>query len=442
MRRIAFQLIARCTPNDGASSTGTGNWNCEWPSTHTMTGIPGGTVIAPESTANFLARCARAHDRFFYPCNAKHREPQSCTYVFRSSGVAEVFEVRVAECTYSEGGTGWRVWPCALLLSCWLAAERRELQLPTLRVLELGCGLGLPGLTAAALGAAQSVLSDCLPILLRTVAESVRCVHVGAGDTRTGSRRTRVALLDWDEEAPGCADAAEIYSTEQAIKQQQLQGLAVDAAGITRDDVEEPLYERRLARSERFGLLLASDVVYSRQHAEQLARVVAARLAWPPADSRPAEARPDVRPGEMPGEARASETPAVGPSEPQGGRLAAMVPVRSEEHTRCFLCGLIARGLLVRVSRVDREWVEGVTATQLEAEFDGAEWTRCTARNGRPFWHNARLQASIWTDPNKAAAWRHAATDFAADAPLVEGEILFVDARVVAHPKLDESTHG
>jgi hypothetical protein len=186
----------------------TGNWNCEWPSTHTMTGIPGGTVIAPESTANFLARCARAHDRFFYPCNAKHREPQSCTYVFRSSGVAEVFEVRVAECTYCEGGTGWRVWPCALLLSCWLAAERRELQLPTLRVLELGCGLGLPGLTAAALGAAESVLSDCLPILLRTVAESVRCVHVGAGDTRTGSRRTRVALLDWDEEAPGCADAA------------------------------------------------------------------------------------------------------------------------------------------------------------------------------------------------------------------------------------------
>jgi hypothetical protein len=119
-----------------------------------------------------------------------------------------------------------------------------------------------------------------------------------------------------------------------------------------------------------------------------------------------------------------------------------MVPVRSEEHTRCFLCGLIARGLLVRVSRVDREWVEGVTATQLEAEFDGAEWTRCTARNGRPFWHNARLQASVWTDPKKAAAWRHAATDFAADAPLVEGEILFVDARVVAHPKLDESTHG
>ena len=403
-------------------------------SSRTMAAYPEGTVIAPESTATFLARCARAHDRFFYPCNAKHREPQSCTYVFRSSGVAEVVEVRVVECTYCEGGTGWRVWPCALLLSCWLAAERRELQLPTLRVLELGCGLGLPGMTAAALGAAESVLSDCLPILLRTVAESVRCVHAGAGDTRTDSRRTRVALLDWDEESPGCADAAEIYSTEQAIKQQQLQGLAVD--------VEEPLYERRLARSERFGLLLASDVVYSRQHAEQLARVVSARLAWPPADARPAEARPDVRPDEMPGEPRASETPAVGPSEPRGGRLAAMVPVRSEEHTRCFLCGLIARGLLVRVSRVDREWVEGVTATQLEAEFDGAEWTRCTARNGKPFWHNARMQASVWTDPYKAAAWRDAATDFAADAPLVEGEILVVDARVVGHPKLDESTHG
>ena len=45
------------------------------------------------------------------------------------------------------------------------------------RVLELGCGLALPALTAAVLGA-ESVASDCLPVLLRTVERSA-CANVG-----------------------------------------------------------------------------------------------------------------------------------------------------------------------------------------------------------------------------------------------------------------------
>ena len=47
-------------------------------------------------------------------------------------------EVRVLECAYTEGGTGWRVWPCALLLACWIAAHAAELELSTLSALELG----------------------------------------------------------------------------------------------------------------------------------------------------------------------------------------------------------------------------------------------------------------------------------------------------------------
>ena len=364
--------------------------------TNIMASSSSWAVVPAASTADFLDRCARASDRFFYPCNAKHREPKHCTYAFRRAE-GDAIEVRVAECEYSEGGTGWRVWPCALLLSCWLAAQHEaELSLRGVRVLELGCGLGLPGLTAAALGAAEVVLSDCLPVLLRTVALSVEANAA----TSTVASSTCVALLDWDEEAPG-SNATETYSTEQAIKSEQLLSLAASALAAEEAEVA-PSYER-LGPFERFGLLLASDVVYSMQHAEQLAAVVGGRLAS-----------------------------AAGGSS-AGGRFCAMVPVRSKEHTRCFLGGLLGRGLEVAVTRVDRPWVEGVTGTQRSSPLPNAsEWTACTARNGRPFWHHARTNASVWTEPARAAAWRRAARTYGADTPLTEGEILFVDARLPA----------
>ena len=344
--------------------------------------MPGAThsPVRTSSTADFLCRCARAPNRFFYPCNAKDREPKSCVFTFVHSADSPAIEVKVDECAYCEGGTGWRVWPCALLLSCWLAAQVTEMELTHLRVLELGCGLGLPGLTAAVLGAAETVLSDCLPVLLRTVANSIR----------TNAVRARAALLDWDEEAPG-TQTSEQYSTEQAIKMEQLGTLRCTTGS------HEDLPYSRLDGHDRFELVLASDVVYSLQHAKQLAQVVADRLVTP------------------------------------AGRFVAMVPVRSEEHTRCFLCGLVSRGLRVQVTRVDRAWVEGVTASQrLAGPIVAEDWMQCSARNGRPYWHNSRTQTSVWTDPMRAAAWRSAAIGFTAETVLSEGEILFVDALSVA----------
>ena len=80
------------------------------------------TPVAPSSTADFLRRCARAPDRFFYPCNAKHRAPRTCTYQLRprrhradseasseagseagSEGGAGLVSVRIEECAYTEG---------------------------------------------------------------------------------------------------------------------------------------------------------------------------------------------------------------------------------------------------------------------------------------------------------------------------------------------------
>ena len=93
--------------------------------------------IDPTATAAFLLRCARSPGRWFYPANAKARDPVCCAFQFRVRGRPAATEVRVNECAYTEGGTGWRVWPCSLLLACWLAAHAAELQMSALRSLEL-----------------------------------------------------------------------------------------------------------------------------------------------------------------------------------------------------------------------------------------------------------------------------------------------------------------
>ena len=222
------------------------------------------TAVSPRATAAFLLRCARAPDRFFYPCNAKAREPRDCSYRLLRAGGAGPVTVFVAECAYGEGGTGWRVWPCALLLSCWLAANHAALPLAGSRAIELGCGLGLPALTAASLGAGDVRITDCLPKLLRTV-------------RRSAARAARphlvaAALLDWDHVA--APDEAEVYSTEQGVKAAQRKeagpggGGGEDACGVA-----------PLPAGDRFDLLLASDVVYSLSHARRVRPAASRRAA-------------------------------------------------------------------------------------------------------------------------------------------------------------------
>ncbi|KAJ6714885.1 HEPATOCELLULAR CARCINOMA-ASSOCIATED ANTIGEN [Salix viminalis] len=59
--------------------------------------------------------------------------------------------------------TGSWIWDSALLLSRWLVAS--QLDLRNKSVIELGAGAGLPGLTAALLGASRVLLTDIAPLL-------------------------------------------------------------------------------------------------------------------------------------------------------------------------------------------------------------------------------------------------------------------------------------
>ena len=81
--------------------------------------------------------------------------------------------------------TGGTVWQASHILAQLLVSQPLEFVTPNSRVVELGCGVGLVGLTAAALGAAHVALTDMeTSVAARNLdqcgldVETRRCVHV------------------------------------------------------------------------------------------------------------------------------------------------------------------------------------------------------------------------------------------------------------------------
>ena len=88
---------------------------------------------------------------------------------------------------------GWgywdRIWPSSVALSAYLIHQYFPTKLAGTKVLEIGCGTGLPGVVAAQLGA-FTIFSDMVPITLEAVKETCRLNQISNFDTCT---------LDWSE---------------------------------------------------------------------------------------------------------------------------------------------------------------------------------------------------------------------------------------------------
>ena len=88
---------------------------------------------------------------------------------------------------------GWgywdRIWPSSVALSAYLIHQYFPAKLTGTKVLEIGCGTGLPGVVAAQLGA-FTMFSDMVPITLEAVKETCQLNHISNFDTCT---------LDWSE---------------------------------------------------------------------------------------------------------------------------------------------------------------------------------------------------------------------------------------------------
>ena len=88
---------------------------------------------------------------------------------------------------------GVALWPAAIALAHELAARAEEGTLSGKRILELGAGTGLPGIVAAALGAARVVQTDSAEIALDL------CRHNGQRNGVTNVVHRRADWTDWTD---------------------------------------------------------------------------------------------------------------------------------------------------------------------------------------------------------------------------------------------------
>jgi predicted nicotinamide N-methyase len=206
---------------------------------------------------------------------------------------------------HSQGGfqTGQYLWDSGVYLARWLLGNRERLR--NRRVVELGSGLGLPGLTAAKF-AAETLLTDCAADLVSNLSAAalangyvqemlspVRAPVDAAGGGGAG------AGLAWDKPASGpperSADEQRQQSSVVAPPQRVCRACLLDwthvvAAAIGPDadavvaargcNADAKAAGSSLPEAARggFDVVLASDCIYMVNMAPLVARVVAALL--------------------------------------------------------------------------------------------------------------------------------------------------------------------
>ena len=164
--------------------------------------------------------------------------------------------VRVREVTYESGGLGFRLFPSAVWLSAFLASQP-ELLRPG-RVLELGCGLGLCGLTAAVVGKRVHTgtptlvtLTDFNPGLLHAARAAAAANDVA--DT------VSVAFCDWALEAG--AETGALTSAHQRTEAGFGEDSNPEYFRVTRQQRLSTPWAS-LPRGSTFDLVLATEVLY------------------------------------------------------------------------------------------------------------------------------------------------------------------------------------
>jgi len=134
------------------------------------------------------------------------------------------------------------VWPCAVRLAAWL--DGRDLS--GRRVLELGCGLGLPSIVAA-LDGADVLASDVEPDALACVEASAARLDVSVATLEADYRDPPAALLDGSFDLVLAADV--LYEPDCAAALARLVPRALAPGGalvvtVSWQDQETELVER------------------------------------------------------------------------------------------------------------------------------------------------------------------------------------------------------
>ncbi|KAJ3385540.1 hypothetical protein HDU84_002190 [Entophlyctis sp. JEL0112] len=100
------------------------------------------------------------------------------------------FQVSIRELSFQDASYGWQTWGAGVLMS-FLLSEREGIDLAGKSVLELGCGTGIVGISAALFGGAEKVtMTDYLPQILQNAEHNMQL---------NGCNCAQVQKLDWRE---------------------------------------------------------------------------------------------------------------------------------------------------------------------------------------------------------------------------------------------------
>lgn len=187
-----------------------------------------------------------------------------------------------------KGGLGWKVWGTALLLSRRLV--ELQINFKGKRVLELGSGCGLCGLLAAKLGAAEVVLSDCMPNILANLCDNAFLLAANVpSETQEFSIPRIVDDLN--------TNADVIYSNRFDYAYGGAVGIAsngyscmvrVRLLNWMHDTQESPKLEEmdekdtfypKLDNNAVFDWVIGSDLIYNHYNLQSLAAVIQRRLS-------------------------------------------------------------------------------------------------------------------------------------------------------------------
>ena len=224
--------------------------------------------VSYDDIVSYCARCATSLPAV--AASTAARAPATVTLDFACPVAlpAGLLHVTVRELSFQDGGLGFRLFPAAVWHAAWLAQHFLPLVRPAaekpgapLRVLELGAGLGLCGLTVAVAASATGVpvhvtLSDFNPGLLS--AAEAACAANGV------SRCTAVAFLDWVADA---ADGGQLSRERNPEYYRVIAG--------SPDAHSHPL---QLPPDAAFDCIIATEVLYESGAATALPAVILRRL--------------------------------------------------------------------------------------------------------------------------------------------------------------------
>ena len=173
-------------------------------------------------------------------------EPAAVSFVVGSTSLSLI------EGSYATGGVGRFVYAAATALGTLIAEQVPDVPaVAGRRVLELGCGVGLVGLVAAACGASSVLMTD-------NSLASVECARQNAARNEV-SDTVRATVLDW-----------EAFRTDEGAKR------ACEAAGLERSSAPDMAPE----------LILGADCCYSEAMGDALLAVLGYLLKTAPPGSR------------------------------------------------------------------------------------------------------------------------------------------------------------